>query len=107
MTQTITVEQLKQVLDETPYAVLIDVRELHEWQAGHIAQAKHIPLAQIEQGIYSIACPKETPIYLQCRTGRRSDDAAQQLAELGYQNAINVEGGIVAWMLAGFDIESD
>lgn len=49
----------------------VDVREPSEWQAGHIEGATLVPLGQIEAGDYS-KIPKDTPVSLYCRSGRRS-----------------------------------
>jgi rhodanese-related sulfurtransferase len=80
-------------------AVLIDVRERWEWQAGHARGARHIPLAELPASLDSL--PRSAPIYLICATGRRSHNAAAYLRQAGFARPINVRGGTEAWRRAG------
>jgi rhodanese-related sulfurtransferase len=82
-------------------AVLLDVREPGEWQAGHAPQADHIPLGQLEDRLAEL--PRNRQIITVCRSGHRSVLAAQQLAACGYQ-AINLTGGMTAWAYAGLPV---
>jgi rhodanese-related sulfurtransferase len=89
-------------------AVLVDVREDHEWSAGHAPQALHLPLRQLSARVHEI--PANRPVLVVCRSGRRSAEAARTLAgPLGVHLAdvANVEGGMVAWSSAGFPVVSD
>ena len=87
----------------TPHgpAVLLDVREPQEWQAGHAPQADHIPLGQLESRLGEL--PRDRQIVTVCRSGRRSALAAQQLAAHGNQ-AVNLTGGMAAWAAAGLPV---
>ena len=82
-------------------AVLLDVREPGEWQAGHAPQADHIPLGQLEDRLAEL--PRDRHIITVCRSGRRSVLAARLLAARGYQ-AINLTGGMTAWAYAGLPV---
>ena len=84
-------------------AVLIDVREPWEWQAGHARGARHIPLAELPASLDSL--PRSAPIYLICATGRRSHNAAAFLRQAGFARPINVRGGTEAWQRAGLPID--
>ena len=75
-------------------AQLIDVRTEHEWEAGRIAGATHLPLAELPQRAGEI--DKERPVVLYCRGGNRSTMAAAALAEAGY-DATKLSEGIVGW----------
>ena len=86
-----------------PGAVLIDVREPHEWRAGHARGARHIPLAQLPGSIDQL--PREAPVYLICATGNRSRTAAAYLHKTGFSRPVNVRGGTAAWHRAGLPIE--
>lgn len=99
--QELTVSDLKAKLDSAEI-VLIDVREQDEWDAGHIASAKHNPMSAFE--LPSIPADKE--IWLVCRSGNRSGRVGQFLEQNGI-NAVNVLGGMKAWEQAGFDMESE
>lgn len=83
-------------------AVLVDVREPDEWQAGHIAEATHIPLGTI--AARSSTLPTNREILLICRTGNRSALAQERLAQAGVTNVTNVEGGMIAWVEQGYPI---
>lgn len=84
---------------------LLDVRETVEFAAGRIAGARLLPLGEIERRSREI--DHEKPIYVICRTGRRSAAAQKKLAELGFKNVINVQGGFEAWKNAELPFEAD
>lgn len=78
-------------------AIIIDVREHDEWQAQHIAGAIHIPLGQVESRLSELAQYKDSPVIVQCRSGKRSAKAASALRSAGFTQVYNLTGGIVAW----------
>lgn len=78
---------------------LLDVREDSEWNTGHIPDAKHIPLGNINKETVS-GLPKDIPIYIYCRSGGRAGVAESYLQDLGYSNAENI-GGILEWQAMG------
>jgi rhodanese-related sulfurtransferase len=96
---------VREVADALPKdgAVLIDVREPHEWRAGHAPDAKHIPLQQLPAQLASL--PRTSPVYLICRSGNRSHTAAAFLQRNGFERPVNVRGGMIAWQRAGLPIE--
>ena len=75
---------------------LIDVREPSEFATGYIFGAQLIPLNTIESTIENIISEKDTKIFVYCRSGNRSAQAAQILADLGYTNVYDI-GGIIDW----------
>jgi rhodanese-related sulfurtransferase len=103
----IDVEQVKQLQDNNQNFVLIDVREIEEWEDGYIAGAVHIPKGLIERDITKYAPDKNTKIILYCRSGTRSFYATQSLLSLGYTDVHNMQGGIIAWSQANFEILTD
>ena len=79
--------------EELPEGVVwIDVRSGGEFQSGHIDDALNIPHTEIADKILAAVPDKDAPVYLYCRSGRRSGIALKALEELGYTNAINVGG---------------
>ena len=74
----------------TPNAILLDVRTVEEYNEGHIKGSINWPLDQIEKVNY----PKDTPLFVHCRSGRRSEEAKEILLELGYKKVKNI-GGIL------------
>ena len=76
-------------------ARLLDVRTPLEYMAGHIPGSTNIPLRTIDDAELLIE-NKEAPLYVYCHSGIRSQEAADQLRELGYQNVKNI-GGIAMY----------
>ena len=70
----------------------IDVRTAGEFGAGHVAGAANIPYEEITERIGEVTTDKDAPIYLYCRSGRRSGIALDALQEAGYRNAVNIGG---------------
>lgn len=97
----IGVDEAKRRLDAGD-ALLVDVREPDEWQAGHVAGTTHIPLGSITSR--ASALPKDREILLICRTGNRSAMAQERLKQAGVTNVTNVEGGMTDWMEHGFPV---
>ncbi|MCX7114812.1 MAG: rhodanese-like domain-containing protein [Gammaproteobacteria bacterium] len=95
---------LKEKMEQPQAMLLIDVREQHEWDEGHIEGAIHLPLQTVPTQIQTHVPDMHTPIHLYCRGGGRSLQAATKLLEQGYQSVFNVEGGITAWQKAGFNV---
>ena len=79
---------------------LLDVRELYEWDAGHIEGAIHAPLAEVMAGRAEGKLDSGKPVIVVCRSGNRSELAALMLQARGYK-AENMEGGMEAWAEAG------
>jgi len=82
-------------------AILIDVREPHEWQAGHAPRARHIPLSQIPRRAGEL--PKGRTVVTVCRSGARSARTAALLARDG-REVSNLAGGMHAWARAGLPV---
>ena len=85
------------VADLGDNAVVLDVREDYEWEAGHIAGALHIPLEQLPARLNEL--DPDVDVNVICRTGGRSFRATTWLTENGY-TAFNVVGGMGAWFEA-------
>ncbi|SOE06869.1 rhodanese-like domain-containing protein [Streptomyces sp. Ag109_G2-15] len=84
-------------------AVLLDVREPHEWQAGHAPRAVHLPLSALAAGAGLPAGAQAGPIVVICRSGNRSRRAADLLAARGTE-AVDVIGGMRDWAAAGLPV---
>lgn len=85
--------------------LLIDIREDHEWSAGHAAGAIHLGKGIIERDIETKVPDKSTTMVLYCGGGYRSALAADALRKMGYENAISLDGGWRAWNAAGLPLE--
>jgi len=95
-------EQAQKLIDEG--AQLIDVRVDHEWEAGHIAGAAHIPLDELAQRAGEI--DRDRPVVLYCRGGNRSTMATAALQAGGY-DAAKLSEGITGWEEEGLPIEPE
>jgi rhodanese-related sulfurtransferase len=96
-------------VDEIPSdAVLLDVRENEEWAAGHIAGALHVPMNEVPQRVAYDPGPltPEATIVVACKVGGRSAQVTAWLRQQGYQ-AVNLEGGMLAWDAAGRPMQAD
>ena len=103
----IGVSALSDSLQANPGLMVIDVRTVPEWEAMRIPGVKQFILFEgFDQHCSKITVAKDMPVYMICRTGRRSEIAAKHLASLGYSNTVNVVGGTVAWAQAGLPLES-
>jgi rhodanese-related sulfurtransferase len=81
---------------------LVDVREPYEWEAGHIAGARHIEIAQLTSEAESL--DRERPVLFYCRVGSRSGMAAAAFRQAGF-DAYSVDGGLVEWDRRGHPLE--
>ncbi|MFC6715797.1 rhodanese-like domain-containing protein [Branchiibius cervicis] len=85
-------------------AVILDVREQDEWDAGHAPNAVHIPLSELPSRIDELPEVDELPVV--CRRGGRSAQAVAWLEQQGF-DVVNVEGGMSAWESAGKKLDRD
>ncbi len=82
-------------------AILLDVREDHEWAAGHAPEATHIPMSRISQHARNL--PTDKTIICVCHVGARSAAVAAALNRAGW-TAHNLSGGMEAWVAAGLPV---
>lgn len=86
-------------------AVVIDVCEPAEFEAGHITGARSIPLAKLD-GAKELPSNKKLPLVVVCASGMRSRRAVAQLRKAGYEKADALAGGMKAWREAGLPVET-
>jgi molybdopterin/thiamine biosynthesis adenylyltransferase/rhodanese-related sulfurtransferase len=87
-------------------AVLVDVRDSEEFEAGHIPGAKHVPRGYLESRIEGAVPDHGQHVILYCATGQRSALAAHTLREmLGYEHVESMTGGITLWKDRGYEVE--
>ena len=85
-------------------AVILDVREPDEWQAGHVQGAVYIPLADLPARLNELS--PDDRIVVICRSGARSGRAVAWLNQNGF-DVLNVDGGMVAWAASGQEMVSE
>lgn len=86
-------------------AVLLDVRETSEWNAGRAPDAVHLPLSRLAAGQTLPASASGRPVVVICRSGHRSRQAARILAGRG-TDAVDVTGGLTAWAAEGLPVRN-
>lgn len=99
---TSVAEARAQLQAATP-PVLIDVREPHEYAAGHAPGAVNVPLGEVAR--WAETQPKTQPTLVICQTGRRSLSASKTLHGLGFTAVTNVAGGTSAWISQGYPVD--
>jgi phage shock protein E len=81
---------------------LLDVREQWEYDEGHIPGVTLLPMGEVPNRLDEIPTDKE--VIVTCRTGNRSGQVADFLRQNGFDNVHNMQGGIVAWEQAGYEV---
>ena len=102
--QECTVEDVRQRQQNGDSVLLIDVREDHEWAAGHLPGAIHLGKGIIERDIEARVPDVSTEMILYCGGGYRSALAAANLQDMGYTHVISMDGGYRGWTDAGHPI---
>ena len=96
--ERVNVETFEEEIMNNPDALLLDVRTTAEWeQDGHLEDAVLIPHSDLESRSDELPEDKEELILLYCRSGNRSQEAAETLIDLGYMNIIELASGINGW----------
>ena len=94
--QQITQEEAKEMMD-TQEAIVLDVREQHEYESGHILGAVLLPVGTITEDTAAAVIPEpDSVVLVYCRSGNRSKTASKALVDLGYTNVYEF-GGINTW----------
>lgn len=85
-------------------ALLVDIREQNEWDEARIPGATLKPMSSINDWYQDL--PRDQTVILYCRSGQRSSQAVNALvSQAGFENVLNMTGGIIAWADAGLPIE--
>jgi len=93
----ITVQELKEKMDNNEDFTFIDVREPVEYQQFNLG-AKLIPLGQVLQNLDQIEGDKDKELIVHCRSGKRSATAKSLLEQNGYTQVRNLIGGVLEWI---------
>ena len=103
--ERVDVQTFNDAINEHPDGFLLDVRTLAEWeQDGHLENATLIPHTELETRNGELPDDTSSLILLYCRSGNRSQTAAQTLLDMGYTNLIELEVGINGWKSAGMPV---
>ncbi len=86
-------------------ALILDVREKTEYEAGHILNSKHIPLGKLGERVGELGKYRERPVVVVCRSGQRSASACVFLGKKEFAQVFNLAGGVLAWQKASLPLE--
>lgn len=86
-------------------AVVLDVRTQGEFAQGHVAQAKHIPIAELKTRLPELDKLKAKPVIVSCASGARAFEAAKTLKAGGFAEVFALSGGMGAWQQAAMPVE--
>jgi len=100
-----TPEEVHARLEKGDSVILVDTREDHEWERGHIRGAVHMSKGIIERDIETSIPEKEAEIILYCGGGFRSALVADNLQKMGYTNVVSMDGGWRKWQALGYPTE--
>lgn len=119
----ITPKEAKEVLDQNPEAVYLDVRSIPEFTAGHAIRAINIPLLHLKGGqmapnpdfqrVVQAVLSKDKRLVVGCKAGGRSQRACEILSQMGYSNIANIDGGFggndhqPGWQALGLPVSAE
>jgi len=98
--RNISVSAAKALIESNPGLVILDVRTSQEYSSRRLKNAVNIPLTDLEQRISTL--DRNSLILVYCETGQRSVRATALLAEAGFASLYNMQGGLSAWVEAGY-----
>ncbi len=93
----ISVTDLKKRIDAGEELFILDIREPHELQVAAIGHTAHIPMGELAQRVEELADLKQKEFVVMCRSGARSQRCVDFLKSKGFEGALNLSGGILAW----------
>ena len=91
----------KKEITATPNAQILDVRTAEEFTVEHLQNAENVNWYSPDFSTYTTKYDKSKPVFLYCRSGKRSHLAAEKLVELGFTTIFEMEGGIINWNAKG------
>lgn len=95
--------QATQLMNQNKSTV-IDVRDIAEFEVGHIKSAKNIPLNDLSNRMTELEKQKANPVIVVCASGTRSATAVAMLTRAGFTQAVSMDGGMSAWQAQGLPV---
>jgi len=102
----ISIPDARAKIAANPKVVLMDVREDHEWQAGHAAEAVHLGKGILERDLEKLYPDPETEIIIYCGGGYRSALSCDAVQKMGYKNVLSLIGGYKGMVAAGWPMKT-
>jgi len=78
-------------------ALVLDIRDRNEYDAGHIVDAVHIPLGKLSDRLAELDKYKSRPVVVACKMGQHSGEACKTLTNAGFEQVVRLKGGMAAW----------
>jgi len=100
----VSVQQAVQLINRRD-AIVLDVRDAAEFQSGHVPNARHIPVAEMEKRLKELDKFKQRPLVVVCRSGPRAASACALLRKNGFAEVFTLKGGILGWSQASMPLE--
>lgn len=88
-------------------AVPIDIRSAADFEAGHIINARNIPMSDLKSRLTELQKVKDKPLVVYCATGTTSATALRELAAGGFDRVYSLKGGIAAWRTDNMPVTQD
>ncbi len=85
-------------------AVVVDIRDLSEYKKGHLPEARHIPLRELDQRLKELNRFRQKPIIVYCLTDTRASAAGGKLKKAGFESVHSLRGGLAAWQNASLPV---
>jgi rhodanese-related sulfurtransferase len=85
-------------------ALVVDLSSIQDFEKGHIAGARHVPMSQFDPESKDLAKVKELPVAVYCKTGNTSAQAAARLVKAGFKHVYWLAGGLAAWQQADLPV---
>lgn len=96
-------DAVRMINDEN--AVVLDIRESGDYKAGHIINAKNLPLSRLEDGAANISGDKNIPLIVYCKSGMNSQAACGKLRAAGYTRVYGLKNGLLGWQEENLPVE--
>lgn len=103
--KVVSAADVKAAIDKKEEAVILDVRDPNEYAAGHLPGAINVSRGTLELGIWGKVADQNAKIYVYCQIAVRSALATKTLNDLGYKNAVMMDGLFKDWIEAGYPVE--
>jgi rhodanese-related sulfurtransferase len=100
----ISVQEAVQLINRRD-AVVLDVRDASEYASGHIPNARHVPVGEIEKRLKELEKLKQRPVIVVCRSGSRAAAACALLKKNGFAEVFPLKGGVLSWQQASLPLE--
>ncbi len=100
----VSIDDVKKMIDTKENVIILDVTDKHEFEGGHLPGAINISRGMLEFKVAQIIPDKNSKIVVYCGLDLRGPLATKTLNDLGYNNAVNMAGGLKAWKAAGYPL---